>query len=156
MIYGPLDVEDAAKYKGKQVKLADNIKALRNNSFVAVQKLQELPLDYDEEYPYNGYRYMEPLEEKTPLDFLIENLKYLQQVYTDCVNSLEEGEERLQMEEILTEIDYLLTARNKVDFVTKLFPEYFNITEVDTGNRITSIGKVDLDKHSYKATILVR
>lgn len=156
MIYGPLNVKDTVKYFGKQVKVADSIKALKTKKY----DIQKLSIEKDEDHPYNGYRYMEPFEEKTHLDFLIENLEYLHQVYSDCICTIirdsDDEEGKRQMEEVLSELKYLLGTHNKVDFVTKLFPEYFDITEVDTCKRVTSVEELELGNHSYKVTILVR
>lgn len=153
MIYGPLNVKDTVKYFGKQVKVADSIKALKAKKY----DIQKLSIDKDEDHPYNGYRYMEPLEEKTHLDYLIENLEYLHQVYSDCANSfVTDDEGKRQVEEILNELKYLLGSHNKVDFVTKLFPEYFDIIEMDTGRGVPSVEELELGNHSYKVTILVR
>lgn len=160
MIYGPLDVEDATKYQGKQVKLADSIKGLKTKKY-DVQELHNPSRNCNEDYPYNGYRYMEPFEEKTHLDHILDHLEYLRQVYRDCVCTIirDNGneEDKKQMTEVLNELEYLLSTHNKVDFVTKLFPEYCNITEVDTGKEITEgIEELKLGDHSYRVTILVR
>lgn len=155
MIYGPLDVKESIKYFGKQVKLADSLKALKTKKY----DVQKLSIVKDEDHPYSGYRYMEPFEEKTHLDYLLDNLDYLHQVYSDCVNSFvveDNSEEKHQMEDILAELKYLLATHNKVDFVTKLFPEYYDITEADTGKKVTDIEELELGNHSYKVTILVR
>lgn len=154
MIYGPLNVKDTVKYFGKQVKLADSIKSLKTKKY----DIQKLSIEKDEDHPYNGYRYMEPLEEKTHLDFLLDNLEYLHRVYSDCVSSFVGTEEdKQQMEAVLNELKYLLGTHNKVDFVTKLFPEYFDIIEMDTGRKVlNSLEELELGNHSYKVTILVR
>lgn len=73
MIYGPLNTKETVKYFGKQVKLADSIKALKNKRY----DIQKLSIVKDEDCPYNGYMYMEPFEEKTHLDYLLDNLEYL-------------------------------------------------------------------------------
>lgn len=153
MIYGPLNVTETIKYIGKQVKVADSIKVLKTKKY----DIQKLFLEKDEDHPYNGYRYMEPLEEKTHLDYLLDNLDYLHQVYSDCIRSFVGAEEdKRQMEEVLSELKYLLGTYNKVDFVTKLFPEYFDIIEIDTGRKVTNAEELELGNHSYKVTILVR